>query len=101
MPRYYFDLYQGAQRISEDASGYDCPSDEDARQFARMSNGLVALDPVLSSPCAEPSRCSLERGQAEHLHYVHISRSLLYSRFIGCLASFLRLRPHSNLRDPP
>ena len=25
MPRYYFDLYQGAQRISEDASGYDCP----------------------------------------------------------------------------
>ncbi|ANY82283.1 hypothetical protein BB934_28585 (plasmid) [Microvirga ossetica] len=50
MPRYYFDLYQGAQRISEDASGYECPSDEDARQFARMSNGLVALDPVLSSP---------------------------------------------------
>ena len=50
MPRYYFDLYQGAQRISEDASGYDCPSDDDARQFARMSNGLVALDPVLSSP---------------------------------------------------
>ena len=50
MPRYYFDLYQGAQRISEDASGYYCPSDEDARQFARMSHGLVALDPVLSSP---------------------------------------------------
>ena len=50
MPRYYFDLYQGAQRISEDASGYDCPSDDAARQFARMNNGLVALDPVLSSP---------------------------------------------------
>ncbi len=44
MPRYYFNLYQGSQLISEDDSGYDCTSDEDARQFARMSHGLVALD---------------------------------------------------------
>jgi hypothetical protein len=50
MPRYYFNLYQGSQLISEDDAGYDCTSDEDARQFARMSHGLVALDPVLSSP---------------------------------------------------
>jgi hypothetical protein len=58
MPRYYFNLYQGSQLISEDDSGYDCTSDEDARQFARMSHGLVALDPVLSSPSSSsPSRC--------------------------------------------
>ncbi len=50
MPRYYFNLYQGSQLISEDYSGYDCPNDEAARQFARMSHGFVALDPVLSSP---------------------------------------------------
>jgi hypothetical protein len=50
MPRYYFNLYQGSQLISEDGAGYDCPSDDAARQFARMSHGFVALDPVLSSP---------------------------------------------------
>jgi len=50
MPRYYFNLYQGSQLISEDDAGYDCPNDEAARQFARMSHGFVALDPVLSSP---------------------------------------------------
>ena len=50
MPRYYFDLHQGAHLVSEDDVGYDCPSDEAARQVARMSHGLVALDPVLSSP---------------------------------------------------
>jgi hypothetical protein len=50
MPRYYFNLYQGSHLISEDDAGYDCPSDEAACQFARMSHGLVALDPVLSSP---------------------------------------------------
>ncbi len=50
MPRYYFNLYRGSQLISEDDAGYDCPSDEAARQFARMSHGFVALDPVLSSP---------------------------------------------------
>ncbi len=50
MPRYYFNLYQGSQLISEDDAGYDCPNDDAARQFARMSHGFVALDPVLSSP---------------------------------------------------
>jgi hypothetical protein len=50
MPRYYFNLYQGPHLISEDDAGYDCPSDEAAQQFARMSHGLVALDPILSSP---------------------------------------------------
>lgn len=50
MPRYYFNLYQGSQLVSEDDSGYDCPNDEAARQFARMSHGFVSLDPVLSSP---------------------------------------------------
>ena len=50
MPRYYFNLYQGKQLISEDDVGYDWPSDEAARQFARMSHGFVALDPVFSSP---------------------------------------------------
>jgi hypothetical protein len=50
MPRYYFNLYQGKQLISEDDAVYDCPSDEAARQFARMSHGFVALDPVFSSP---------------------------------------------------
>ena len=50
MPRYYFNLYQGKHLISEDDAGYDCPSDEAACQFARMSHGFVALDPILSSP---------------------------------------------------
>jgi hypothetical protein len=50
MPRYYFNLYQGSQLISEDDAGYDCPNDESARQFARMNHGFVALDPILSSP---------------------------------------------------
>lgn len=50
MPRYYFNLYQGSQLISEDDAGYDCPNDESARQFARMNRGFVALDPILSSP---------------------------------------------------
>ena len=50
MPRYYFNLYQGSQLISEDDTGYNCPSDEAARQFARMNRGLVALDSILSSP---------------------------------------------------
>jgi hypothetical protein len=50
MPRYYFNLYQGSQLISEDDAGYDCPNDESARQFARMTHGFVALDPILSSP---------------------------------------------------
>ena len=50
MPRYYFNLYQGKHLISEDDAGYDCPSDEAAREFARMNRGFVALDPILSSP---------------------------------------------------
>ena len=50
MPRYYFNLYQGPQLISEDDTGYDCPSDEAARQFARLNHGFVALDPILSNP---------------------------------------------------
>ncbi len=49
MPRYYFHLYQGSQLIAQDETGYDCPNDAEARQFARMSKGLVALDPFLSS----------------------------------------------------
>ena len=49
MPRYYFHLYQGSQLIAQDESGYECPNDEEARQFARLSKGLVALDPFLSS----------------------------------------------------
>src|SRR3712207_4335210 len=49
MPRYYFHLYQGSQLIAQDEAGYDCPNDEEARQFARLSKGLVALDPFLSS----------------------------------------------------
>ena len=48
MPRYYFHLYQGSQLIARDESGYECPNDEEARQFARLSKGLVALDPFLS-----------------------------------------------------
>ena len=48
MPRYYFHLYQGSQLIAQDESGYECPNDEEARQFARLSKGLVALDPFLS-----------------------------------------------------
>ncbi len=31
-------------------AGLDCPSDEAAKDFVRMSHGFVALDPVLSSP---------------------------------------------------
>ena len=49
MPRYYFNLCQGSQTISQDAIGYECPNDEAARQFARMSKGFVALDPFLSA----------------------------------------------------
>ena len=49
MPRYYFHLYQGSQLIAQDELGYECPNDEEARQFARLSKGLVALDPFLSS----------------------------------------------------
>jgi hypothetical protein len=49
MPRYYFHLYQGSQLIAQDETGYECPNDEEARQFARLSRGLVALDPILSS----------------------------------------------------
>ena len=48
MPRYYFHLYQGSQLIAQDEAGYECPNDEEARQFARLSKGLVALDPFLS-----------------------------------------------------
>ncbi len=48
MPRYYFHLYQGSQLIAQDESGHECPNDEEARQFARLSKGLVALDPFLS-----------------------------------------------------
>jgi hypothetical protein len=48
MPRYYFHLYQGSQPIAQDESGHECPNDEEARQFARLSKGLVALDPFLS-----------------------------------------------------
>jgi hypothetical protein len=48
MPRYYFHLYQGSQLIAQDETGYECPNDEAARQFARLSKGLVALDPFLS-----------------------------------------------------
>ena len=48
MPRYYFHLYQGSQLIARDEAGYECPNDEEARQFARLSKGLVALDPYLS-----------------------------------------------------
>jgi hypothetical protein len=48
MPRYYFHLYQGSQLIAQDETGYECPNDEEARQFARLSKGLVALDPFLS-----------------------------------------------------
>jgi hypothetical protein len=50
MPRYYFNLYQGSRLVSEDDAGYDCPSDEAARQFAQLNRGFVALDPILSSP---------------------------------------------------
>jgi hypothetical protein len=50
MPRYYFNLYQGSRLVSEDDAGYDCPSDEAARQFARLNHGFVSLDPILSSP---------------------------------------------------
>ena len=49
MPRYYFNLCQGSETISHDAVGHECPNDEAARQFARMSKGLVALDPFLSA----------------------------------------------------
>lgn len=49
MPRYYFHLYQGSQLIAQDETGYECPNDEEARQFVRLSKGLVALDPFLSS----------------------------------------------------
>ncbi|PVE21920.1 hypothetical protein DC522_23950 [Microvirga sp. KLBC 81] len=48
MPRYYFNLYQGSQLISQDDTGYECPNNAAARQFAQLSNGLVALDPFLS-----------------------------------------------------
>lgn len=48
MPRYYFHLYQGSQLIAQDEAGYECPNDEEARQFARLSKGLVSLDPFLS-----------------------------------------------------
>ncbi len=48
MPRYYFHLYQGSQLIAQDEAGYDCPNDEAARQFARLSKGLVALGPFVS-----------------------------------------------------
>jgi hypothetical protein len=49
MPRYYFNLCQGSETISHDAIGYECPNDEAARQFARLSKGFVALDPFLST----------------------------------------------------
>ena len=49
MPRYYFHLFQGSQLIAQDETGYECPNDEEARQFARLSKGLVTLDPFLSS----------------------------------------------------
>jgi hypothetical protein len=75
MPRYYFNLYQGSQLISEDDAGY-----------------VQSL--------AELSLCGLERGQAEHLHHAHIARGLLDRRFLGRLASFLRLRQHGDLRGP-
>jgi hypothetical protein len=48
MPRYYFHLYQGSHLIAQDEAGYECVDDEEARQFARLSKGLVALDPFLS-----------------------------------------------------
>jgi len=49
MPRYYFHLYQGSQLIAHDETGYNCPNDAEARQFAQLSKGLVTLDPFLSS----------------------------------------------------
>ena len=62
MPRYYFNLCQGAQTISHDAVGYECPNDDAARLFARMSNGLVALDPFLPG---RPGRyCFVVRNEA-------------------------------------
>ncbi len=48
MPRYYFNLYQGSRLITQADVGYECPDNEAARQFASLSNGLVALDPFLS-----------------------------------------------------
>ena len=81
MPRYYFNLHQGAHLVSEDDVGYDCPSDEAARQVARMSHGLVALDPVLSSPAGNyhfvvlnedrqtSSPCPYRREPPRELHH--------------------------------
>ncbi|WP_457094955.1 DUF6894 family protein [Microvirga sp. P5_D2] len=62
MPRYYFNLYQGSQLISEDDTGRDCVDDEAARQFARMNHGFVALDPILSSPSGKYHFVVLDEG---------------------------------------
>ncbi|PVE21918.1 hypothetical protein DC522_23940 [Microvirga sp. KLBC 81] len=73
MPRYYFNLYRGSQLISQDDSGYDCPNDEAARQFARLSNGLVALDPFLSSGAGEYC-CEVLNEARQRVYLLAISK---------------------------
>ena len=100
MPRYYFDLHQGAHLVSEDDVGYDCPSDEAARQVARMSHGLVALDPVLSSPAGNYRFVVLNEDRQSIFAIAHIAGNLLERCIIGCFASVLNVgrskleRPH-------
>ncbi len=81
MPRYYFHLYQGSQLIAQDEAGYDCPNDEEARQFARMSKGLVALDPYLSS--GREYRFEVVNEAGRSVFSVPVSRQKTPTRKLG------------------
>jgi hypothetical protein len=81
MPRYYFHLYQGSQLIVPDAAGRDFPNDEEARQFARLSKGLVALDPFLSGWPEHRIEVLNEAGRS--VFTLPISKQKISSRKLG------------------